>query len=181
LSGSGPDWSLKQFLKVIKNIDNASYCIFCLSDIHRPDLKFVKPGDSHIVKFFYDNSYKSHNTPLIKIYQHQRKFIYNLNKLFLCHSTFNDTELLKIILYLKFYSDLFKKMLIFPCFDKLSSEQLIKLNTNKNFYIHDNPLQTYAATSKQSDNPYEDTRPNHMIESQHTEFYNIIINLLKSN
>jgi hypothetical protein len=188
LGGTGPDWSLKNFLKIVDEVHpENSYCIFCISDIARISLKFMEPKTAHLVRFYFGNktirhpNLKTHESKLEK-YEAYNSFLYKLNKNYLSYSTFYATEFLKIILFIKFYSDSFKKTLIFPCFDELSTQQLIRLNTNKNFYVHNKPLNEYSEESLNPyHNPYGDTRINHMIESQHTEFYNIIINLLKSN
>lgn len=173
--GTGPDWSLKKFLKVAGTVRQNSYCIFMVSDIYRLSLKFMSPQDSHKIRFFLGGDQRT----LPSAYEKHKKFIDNLFRFHLFYSTFTTTELIKIILFIKFNSDRFKKTLIFPCFDELKNIDLQKMNVDKNFYVHDNPLKMYAQVSQQTDNHEQNTRPNHMIESQHLEFYNLILKLLK--
>jgi len=176
LSGTGPDWSLKLFTKITKTIKNYPCCIFCVSDISRVTLRFMEPKDAHSLKFFFQNTNPTVDDKLYKKYKQHLDFMYELNKFYLSHSSFYQFELLKIILYLKFYSDVFKKILVFPCFNAFPNEQIKKINT-ENFYVHNTLLTTYI-NIYDFGNPLLDTRPNHMTEHQHLEFYHIIRNLL---
>jgi len=179
--GTGPDWSLQKIINLVNEIeDTSSYLIFCLTDIYRLNFRGFEPRDQFMVSKLLtrpEGDSAKDLKKLFKKYMRYRSMINVVYRHLLSYSSYHDTEILKIILYVKFFSDKFKKILILPCFDELTLtiDVLKKINEN-NFYVHSKSLFRYAEEIK----GWYDERPNHLEKSQHTLLYNDILQILNA-
>jgi len=181
-SGTGPDWSLDLFLKEIENLnpDKNNYCIFCISNIFRLNIKGIK----HTEQSTISNYVNWIRWPKIKLpkwlkkdtkkYENLRPYFDFLFESYFFHSTFHRTELIKIILFLKFHADKFKKLVVLLCFDNISYDWQQKLNS-KNFYIS-----TQSLISK-FPYPAATNIANHMMEPEHIILYDYVLKKLQED
>lgn len=188
LGGTGPDWSLQKIIDLVNKIKDPINCylIFCLSNIYRLNYKGFDPTHQFLIPQFFANSLSIQKKrpdigiekdlkKLFKKYSSYKLIISLIYKNFLHYSTYHDTEILKIILYTKFITNRFKKVLILPCFAELTNDVLKKINEN-NFYVHSKPLCQYEKEKI----GWHDQRPNHLEESQHIVLYNDILQILNT-
>jgi hypothetical protein len=180
LNGTGPDWSLDLFLKQIENLnaDKTNYCIFCISDIYRLNMKDMEIEDQWRTWDIISNLWHGTNPNTIKkILKKYKKFrlpLQFLHKHYFSHSTYERTEIIKMILLLKFHADKFKKIIVLPCFDDVGDEYAQKLNS-KNFFILNEAL-----VNKYHNDTYFRI-PNHLMPVQHKLLFNFVSEKLKSD
>lgn len=144
--GTGPSWSLNLLHnEIIKNNNLKDVnLIFFISAIWRLDLAFYKnvgdqcltskipAPDYNMINFGWDIfDITDVEKKAIKPYLHHKTFVKDLWKYYLLTDSFQNTELLKIIGNLKLYSELFKKVLVWPIFHK----SLLNVQSTANFYF----------------------------------------------
>jgi len=176
VGGTGPTWSLnclnhqiKQNTQDLKNIN----LIFFVSSIWRLDLAFYqRPSDPWLttmipaldpsmIDFGWDiKQFNREELKAIQPYKQEAAFVKQLWKQYFFTDSFENTEMLKIIGNLRLHSDLFKKALVWPIFNRPS----VSVNSSGNFFYVDDLLFDIEK------DPYGiglDTRHNHLSTENH--------------
>jgi hypothetical protein len=174
--GSGPTWALNCLNKKIK--ENSSNLkdidlIFFISAIWRLDLAFYKnlsdqclttkipAPDTSMINFGWNIFHlNKEEKKSIKPYKKHTVFVKELWRQYLLTESFQNTELLKIIGNLRLYSDMFRKVLVWPIFH----QPFIPVKSSNNFYYVDKLLFEIEK------DPYGygfDPRHNHLTEGNH--------------
>ena len=177
VSGTGPDFALQQFLKINNRIHNKdkTSIIFCLSSITRFNFAFLKPEHQIVVNHILQPKIPTKLQEITNKYWRFKLFIEKFLKDYIYNSTYLETEIIKIILLLKYLTKDYKKTIVLPCFDNVT-QNLFDFTQSENFFVYKDALIQYNKVDIDIDN-----RPNHMDEDHHKKFYNYILTLLRSN
>lgn len=180
-SGTGPGWSLNQLLSAIANSDkncNDIILIFFVSEIFRLDLSFFNSADQTLIYNFLTNNNNIRNEFFDKKKIQYKQWIPFIEQLWSTHlstDSFKQTELLKIIGALQLISTMFKKTLVWPCFDKLP----LSLNLNNdNFCLIDFDLISLENTNY---GYCKDPRINHLNEQNHKIMFTHLCDWIEHN
>ena len=175
--GTGPDFSLQKFLTVDKRVRNKdkTSIIFCLSSITRFNFAFLKAEHQIVVNHILKPNIPTKLQEITNKYLKFKLFIEKFFKDYIYNSTYLETELIKIILLLKYLTKDYKKTIVLPCFDEVT-QNLFDFTKSNNFFVYKDALIQYNKLDVEVD-----YRPNHMDEDHHKEFYNYILTLLRSN
>lgn len=161
LVGSGPDYQLSLFLKEIDNCkDDLSEIsvIFLISSIHRINFQFLDPTtQSFTRRVIIDTVFPffSGRMPSDNNQEFTKKFV----KDYITHSTYDKTELNKIICLLKEYSRQFEKILVWPIFN----EPTIPIADSEKFHLVNDLLYDFEKVPDEMN----ETRDNHLSEFNH--------------
>jgi hypothetical protein len=168
LGGSGPDYQISLLLNKIKECDTTNIdLIFFVSDTSRFNFSFLKtPLDQYLIKHIGADTN-------IAVYKKHKKFIRAFFQNYIFHSTYTDTEIIKIILFLRELGNKFNNVLIIPIFDDLN-ECLIEVNSTKNVYIVKDKFQDV-----ESDRFVNST--NHLSKEVHQHVYKKLVDWLSTN
>lgn len=162
LNGSGPDYQLSLFLEKLTDLDTSNVdVIFFVSDVVRFNFKFLEsPSQQYIIKHLVNNSNFDNSN---KKYKKYKNFIKSFFQNYVYYSTYNETEIIKIILLLKELSKHFNNMLIIPVFDNLK-EPLVSFDNTKKLCIIKNKF-------KDIDLCKFEYNVNHLSQEVHTRVY----------
>jgi len=153
--GSSPDYEIKLLLNEINKYDSDELksisVIFFISGIYRFNFKFFDIKDHALTVNFYDTG----NEEVFLRYNEYKGFLKDFFKYYVFNSSYNDTELLKIVGMLKLLSNKFKKVLVWPIFDRLP----LHVENSDNFYLVNKPL--HHVSTDPRPRPL-DTRNNHL-------------------
>lgn len=163
VGGSGPDYQLSVFLDNLSCTPDTSNIdvIFFVSDIVRFNFKFLHcPSHQYVLKHL-DNT----NTKVEHIgkYKKYKKFVKSFFQDYIYHSTYKETETIKIILLLKELSKHFSNMIIIPIFDNLD-EPYVSFDSTKELCIIKNKFRDIESDEFMSN-------PNHMSRLVHAHVY----------
>ena len=162
ITGSGPDYQLSLFLDKLSTSDASNTdVIFFVSDTIRFNFKFLEsPSEQYIIKHLVKTSSFDTN---IKKYKKYKTFINWFFRDYVYHSTYNETETIKIILLLKELSKHFNNMIIIPVFDNLN-EPLISFDNTEKLCIVKNKFKEVELDKFTHE-------PNHMSQEVHDQVY----------
>lgn len=134
MGGSGPDYQISLLLNEIKKYDTTNVdIIFFVSETSRFNFNFLKtPRHQYLIKHLSTDS--TLFTKDTTTYRKYKKFIKAFFQNYVLHSTYNDTEIVKIILLLRELGSKFNNMLIVSTFDDLDN-CLINIDNTKNVHI----------------------------------------------
>ena len=158
--GSSPDYSLHKLLDEIEistdiELKNITL-IFFVSSIHRFNFKFLDLKDHAVTTKFLD----TRDLGVIKNYKKYSKFIKSFFNDYVFHSSYDKSELIKIIGCLNLLSNKFKKVLVWPIFDRVT----VDIQDANNFYFVKYPLHKIEPWPV---GVIEDRRNNHMSKHNH--------------
>ncbi len=162
--GTGPEWSLQQFLSADKKIPHDEKkninILFLASHWARFNIKIIDHGNQDSISKLASPSGPTHKiAPIMK-----RIFI---NQFFKEYAFHNNTFILHNMLLVKHYARDYKKCIYWPIFD-LIEDKVRELYHSKNFYIQDYLLSDYHDPSEDE----ETSRcANHMNEKSHDKVY----------
>lgn len=129
VGGSGPDYQLQLLLAEIDKLSANELkeisLIFLISDIFRFNFSFFKPAQQTTSLSIFHNIMPQKATSL------QKHFIKLFFEHYIRSSTFEKTEVLKIIGFLKLHSNLFEKVLVWSIFENPA----ITIKNTDNFYV----------------------------------------------
>lgn len=172
--GSSPDYSLNILLKKITDTSDVELqnttLIFFVSSIHRFNFKFFNIKDHAITAKFSDTS----DSNVMKNYREYSSFIKNFFKYYVFHSSYEQSELLKIAGCLNLLSYKFKKVLVWPIFDRIT----IDVESNNKFYFVSTPLRKIEPWLA---NTTVDLRNNHMSKNNHLEMMSQLTNWIDND
>jgi hypothetical protein len=165
-SGTGPTWSLKKLHDEIENNKGVDLTdvsvIFLISSIFRIDLRFFSDPKSQIATLPLS---RGGLTPLremfAKPYMEFQPFLTDFYDYHLSMDSYQDTEMSKIIGYLKLHEPLFEKMLVWPIFDEVTTTIPMSSDT---FFFVPNLLNRLEYQNPQKG---PDQRANHFSEVNH--------------
>lgn len=172
-SSAGFDYSIKKFLEYDSNKNNDKRnidIIFFVSALHRIDFKFytniidqkllVRPKE-------FKQKYKKYSK-FYDIFLHDFYF----------YSAWEQTELLKQILYVKHKTQDYNKVLIFSVFKSIDDQEFTNLSSNNCIVFQESFMSKFNITGVEI---YPDTRENHMDATEHDMVYNFINTSLQKN
>lgn len=172
--GSSPDYSLYKLFTEIESVPDDELknvtLIFFISGIHRFNFKFFDLKDHAITTKFLDTNDES----VMKDYKKYSQFIKNFFNHYIFHSSYDKSELIKIIGCLSLLSNKFKKVLVWPIFDRIT----IDITNTNNFYFVKHPLHKIEPWPQGVVN---DVRNNHMSKHNHATMLSQLTNWIDNN
>ena len=131
---TGPQYSLRKFNDVRKNINDKDKIVFIMSDKNRLNFPFIREVDhtSTVVTIFEDM-----NVSLNKNEEYLRTYNYDINLIFSMFKEEINLLPLFVVLYLNFMASILKcKIIIIPAFSSLKYKDIDVFNLNsKSFRI----------------------------------------------
>jgi len=173
--GTGIDWSLQTFYWLTHyayehNIDTSNInVLFFMSGLSRNNLKFYDPPSDQVWDF--DTSWtgdKEYNQHMLKKYKQEKKYYNWFLKNWFFHSSYIQTENLKVLSYLQQWSKKFNKILVLNNFEEFDFMDMeIWPESTKKFHAESKPL---AKVFGHVDGYATDERANHMDAEHHPIF-----------
>jgi hypothetical protein len=176
--GTGPEYSLDILNQKVKSSSNLKdiNLIFLISNIYRFDFNFYsKPEHQvlswNIAKIVPNNKHLEKDC---KPYNKYKDFLNNFLQYYLTHNNFEENKMLQVVGNINLFSKNFKKILVWPIFNKLP----LMIESKNNFFVVNSLL------SEIENNTYkyfEDTRPNHLTLENHKIMLDQISNWVDYN
>jgi hypothetical protein len=185
--GSSLDYSLQKMLDVIDdfNVNGVATldvnAIFLLTYEIRFNLKFLDPGHQFLPKYVYAEEIPDQFKDR---YTDHYEFIKQFFEYYVDDFYQHRSDYLKIVGMLKLYSQIFKKILVIPCFSvphiKLKNWQDISIS-----FVNDDRFQLVDGSFMDCHGPSNlnsmDPLPNHLFEHTHIAIYNQLTDWIDTN
>lgn len=182
-TGSGPDYSMSKLVEMLEKTGPSArkqiHIFFGISDIYRIPLQFCNPqhrADSYesllkvyMLNRFFPNFYNKESRKESKslIQRHftkkQQHFIENMYRENILYSSYKDTELLKIIFFLKGLSEEFKSVYVVSLFQNVPSF-ISTIKNTENFLFSPTTVQNIFPNNTKWG---EDKNNNHLPKEVH--------------
>lgn len=171
--GSSVDWSIEQFLQAIKTKDTKNvYVLFCLTSVYRQYWNFFETEEHHYLATHlgggttWRNILTTNVGSYIAKYKEHRRFAKSFwNSI---HPEWKEINEQKNVAIINMYAQLFKKVLIWPCFEEVN----VDIKLDKRVTLKTKPL---VEIHKILESPTQDPRPNHMDEKGHKKMYKNLV------
>lgn len=167
MCGTGPDFSLRELIDLIRDNDaelDETSVIFFISSIYRFNFKFLHASDQVLAPYVADGYPGQRNEEMVaqmERYSRFRPFVQDYLEQYVWHSSFNKTELLKIVGSLKLLSHRFEKMMVWPIFD---DQKLVDIQDDGRFFYVKHSLSRIEGVGGGFS---RDSRPNHLSQDNH--------------
>lgn len=164
--GTGPEWSLQQFLSADKEILHSEKkdinILFLASDWARFNFAFYNVPN--------DQTFTLSRTHIkFKVYKTYSKFVDKFLKLYAFQ---NQTFTLHNMLLVKHYARHYHKCIYWPIFEDITKEVRETYNS-KNFYMPDYKLDELEFKERL----FKRNKPNHMNQESHDKVYQLIMDV----
>lgn len=176
LSGTGPDWSLQRFLLQTRKTKNTKdiVLIFLISEITRFPFSFLRLRDQVFKPFKCFSDQNQSTKDLTHRYRRHMSFMKRFYRYYYNSSSYEETEVEKIIGYLYLQHFRFKKTLAWSIF----KEPSLTLPKSESFYIPDFKL---SDLTHETFGLGEDIQMNHLRDEYHPIFADSIHHWIKYN
>lgn len=180
-AGSSPSYQLNLLIEqtlIENNKKNKNIIIiFLVSNVLRFDFKFLDVT-FHSVPYRYfidrEDMLKKHKIFDQMLNEENKKFIINFFKEYVIHTNYEQMELIKVISTLNYYSNFFKKTLVWPIFDMPNIEII---DNNKFNFVDFKLFDVEPFRFKFA----EDKRNNHLSKNNHDKVFYSLNKWIKDN